>query len=94
MWSEGVCMWCVWCICMCRCVACMCMCVSGEKVWMDFSWYKRKLSFSASEAAFLSNKIVLIHLKGLIIMAGSGFICRMCCHLSDLTVTLFSDRLA
>lgn len=50
---------------------------------MDFSQYKKKLNFRVNEVAFLSNKIVLIHLKGLIIMAGSGFICRMCCHLSD-----------
>lgn len=67
------------CVHACVCVG-VCMRVSGGE---DFPWYKRKLNFSETEAAFLSDKIVLIHFKGLIIMAGSGFICRMCCHLSD-----------
>ena len=49
---------------------------------MAFSWHKRKLNLSESEVDFLSNKIVLIHLEDLVIMAGSGFMYRMCCHLS------------
>lgn len=60
---------------------CVCVLVEGRCRWP--SQYKRKLNFSETEVAFLRDKIVLIHLWGLIIMAGSGFICKLCCHLSD-----------
>lgn len=43
----------------------------------------QKENFSETESAFLSIKILLIHLGVLIIMSESGFISRMSCHLSD-----------
>ena len=64
----------------------VCVCVCAVCEWrggVEGLLMVQKKNFSETESGFLRDKIILIHLGGLIIMSGSGFICRTNCHLSD-----------
>ena len=66
----------------CACVWGVCS-VHEWRAGVDSLLIVQKKNFSEIESAFLSIRIVLIHLGHLIILSDSGFISRMSCHLSD-----------
>lgn len=72
----------VTCVHACTCVWAVCS-VHEWRACIDGLLTVQKKNFGETESAFLSIKILLIHLGGLIIMSDSGFISRMSCHLSD-----------
>lgn len=70
---------CVPCVYLCTCVCAVCEWRGGVEGLLMV----QKQTFGETESGFLRDKIILIHLGGLIITSGSGFICRTNCHLSD-----------
>lgn len=60
---------------------CVGVSMSRGEMQTDVPWNERKLSLGEPEMDALNDKILYIHLRGLIFRAGSGFICRKCCHL-------------